>query len=57
MRIADQPKTVKSVYRQHNHILRSRVGGAIQSRSAACIFSFNLNFLQNIKNIWVLDWL
>jgi len=57
MRIADQPKTVKSVYRQHNHILRSGVGGAFQSRSAACIFSFNLNFLQNIKNIWVLDWL
>jgi len=30
----------KSVYRQHNHILRSRVGGAFQSRLATCISPF-----------------
>jgi len=32
--------TLKSVYRPHNHILRSRVGGAFQSRFAACISPF-----------------
>jgi len=29
--------TLKSVCRPHNHILRSRVGGAFQSRFTACI--------------------
>jgi len=28
--------TLKSVYRPHNHTLRSRVGGSFQSRFAAC---------------------
>jgi len=32
--------TLKSVYRPHNHILRSRVGGAFQSLFAACISPF-----------------
>jgi len=34
------PITLKSVYRAHNHTLRSRVGGAFQSRFTACLSSF-----------------
>jgi len=34
------PITLKPLYHQHNHILRSRVGGAFQSPFADCISQF-----------------
>jgi len=34
------PITLKSVYRPHNHILRTGVGGAFHSRFATCIAPF-----------------
>jgi len=43
------PITPKSVYRPHNHILRSRVGVAFQSRFAACISPFFFGPLAELR--------
>jgi len=48
---------LKSVYRPHNHILKSQVDGAFQSRFAACLWSLKLksgyllNFVKRHLNI------
>jgi len=44
--------TLKSVYHTHNHIFRSRVGGAFQSRFAAYIYPFPFCPFSWVMGIW-----
>jgi len=46
------PITLKSVYLPHNHILRSRVGGALQSRFATFISPFPFGPFSWVSGIW-----
>jgi len=46
------PIALKSVYRPSNHILRSRVGGAFQSRFAACISPLPFAPFSWVTGIW-----
>jgi len=49
-------RTLKSVYLPHNHILRSRVGGAFQSRLHISISLWSLKLSNGYLIVQVLDY-